>query len=303
MKNPALRALNVWVDQSAQTLAALLAQEVMTETPPEPKSITPQEWDEYLGKCFSLAINLSGSIAGPMLLALEDEDACSLGALMLGEEEPPTELSKLHQEVVSEAIQQIVAMLPDSLASSIQLPGTSVTVGSSNYGPPADLGAQLYQGFQFPLTSGGHTYVLHLLIPSMLAEELSNSAFLFQQSNPQPAPSRASSSEPQQPSFQSLSGQAMVGPENDIELILDVPMQVTAVLGTTSISMEELIALGKGSVLELDKLAGEPVELYVHGCQVAIGEVVVIDERFGIKILQMSNGRAAKRGVKLSMPA
>jgi len=55
-------------------------------------------------------------------------------------------------------------------------------------------------------------------------------------------------------------------------------------LGRTRMQIKELLALGKGSVIELDKLAGEPVEVYVNGKLVARGEVVTIDENFGVKI-------------------
>ena len=64
-------------------------------------------------------------------------------------------------------------------------------------------------------------------------------------------------------------------------------MQVQVVLGRTSLMVQELIHLGEGSILELDKLAGEPVELYVQDRLVAYAEVIVVDERFGVKVLEL----------------
>ncbi|MFO7246865.1 MAG: flagellar motor switch protein FliN [Thermaerobacter sp.] len=69
-----------------------------------------------------------------------------------------------------------------------------------------------------------------------------------------------------------------------IELLYDVPLEVTAVLGRTRRQIGEVLNLGPGSVLELDKLAGEPVDLLVNGKLIARGEVVVIDEHFGVRI-------------------
>lgn len=70
----------------------------------------------------------------------------------------------------------------------------------------------------------------------------------------------------------------------NIDLIMDVPLQITVELGKTKKTIREILALGSGSVVELDKLAGEPVDLLVNGKLLAKGEVVVIDENFGIRV-------------------
>jgi len=72
-------------------------------------------------------------------------------------------------------------------------------------------------------------------------------------------------------------------PQN-MALIQDVPLQVTVQLGKTRMSIKEILELGEGSIVELDKLAGEPVDLLVNGKLVAKGEVVVIDENFGFRV-------------------
>jgi flagellar motor switch protein FliN/FliY len=73
----------------------------------------------------------------------------------------------------------------------------------------------------------------------------------------------------------------MVG---DISLLLDVPMTLTVELGRTTRLVQEILGLGEGSIIELDKLAGEPVDLLVNGKLIAKGEVVVIDENFGVRV-------------------
>jgi flagellar motor switch protein FliN/FliY len=70
----------------------------------------------------------------------------------------------------------------------------------------------------------------------------------------------------------------------NLKLIMDVPLQVTVELGSTKMRIKEILELGVGSVIELDKLASDPVDVYVNGRLIAKGEVVVIDETFGIKI-------------------
>lgn len=75
-----------------------------------------------------------------------------------------------------------------------------------------------------------------------------------------------------------------LGMLNNIQLIEDVPLQVAVQLGKTQMPIKDILELGSGSIIELDKLAGEPVDLLVNGKLVAKGEVVVIDENFGFRV-------------------
>ena len=70
----------------------------------------------------------------------------------------------------------------------------------------------------------------------------------------------------------------------NLDFILDIPLKVTVELGRTQVVIKDLLQLGQGSVLELDKLAGEPLEILVNGKLVAKGEVVVVNEKFGIRL-------------------
>ncbi len=72
-----------------------------------------------------------------------------------------------------------------------------------------------------------------------------------------------------------------------IELLLDVQLQVSVELGRSHMTIGEVLALRTGSVIELDKLAGEPVDVSVNGTLIARGEVVVVDEKFGVRITEV----------------
>lgn len=72
-----------------------------------------------------------------------------------------------------------------------------------------------------------------------------------------------------------------------LDLVLDVKVKVTVVLGSSEVPMSEVLALGAGAVVQLDHRASEPVGLYVNDKLVAYGEVVVVDENFGIKITEL----------------
>ncbi len=69
-----------------------------------------------------------------------------------------------------------------------------------------------------------------------------------------------------------------------IDLLLDVPLELSVELGRTRMSIQELLALGPGSVIELDKVAGEPLDILVNDRLVARGEAVVVNDKFGIRI-------------------
>lgn len=88
--------------------------------------------------------------------------------------------------------------------------------------------------------------------------------------------------------FSELAGDAAQGAGVlNLELLLDVPLALTLEVGRTQISVRDLLALSQGSIVELEKLAGEPLDVLVNGTLVAHGEVVVVNEKFGIRLLDV----------------
>jgi len=77
----------------------------------------------------------------------------------------------------------------------------------------------------------------------------------------------------------------------NLELLLDIPVKLSIELGSVQMSMQEVLQLGPGSVVQLDKTADAPVELFVNQKLVARGEVVMMDERFGIKITEITSSK------------
>src|SRR5271167_3073008 len=73
-------------------------------------------------------------------------------------------------------------------------------------------------------------------------------------------------------------------PSRRLELLLDVPLEVTVEIGRSRMSIQDLLALGPGSVIELDRLAGEPLDILINDRLIAKGEAVVINDKFGIRI-------------------
>ena len=110
----------------------------------------------------------------------------------------------------------------------------------------------------------------------MMAQPMMGQPMMAQPVNVQPAQFTA---------FTGPSGQ-LVQPEN-IDLIMDVPLEVTVELGRTSKPISDILEFGPGKIIELDKIAGEPIDVLVNGKYVAKGEVVVIEESFGVRITEI----------------
>ncbi|MBI3144653.1 MAG: flagellar motor switch protein FliN [Pseudogulbenkiania sp.] len=85
--------------------------------------------------------------------------------------------------------------------------------------------------------------------------------------------------------FQEIgAGAAAASVPQNLDMILDIPVQLTVELGRTRIAIRNLLQLAQGSVVELDGLAGEPMDVLVNGCLIAQGEVVVVNDKFGIRL-------------------
>ena len=74
------------------------------------------------------------------------------------------------------------------------------------------------------------------------------------------------------------------GPSKDLDFILDIPLEVTVEMGRTRMLINDLLQIGQGSVIELNRLAGEPLDILINSKLIARGEVVVVSEKFGIRI-------------------
>jgi len=87
--------------------------------------------------------------------------------------------------------------------------------------------------------------------------------------------------------FAPFAGNGQGGDNQGIDLLLDVSLQVSVELGRTRMKISEILGLRAGSVIELDRLAGEPADILVNGTLIAKGEVVVVDEKFGVRIIEV----------------
>ena len=87
--------------------------------------------------------------------------------------------------------------------------------------------------------------------------------------------------------FRPLSAEKSATPSRDLEMIMDIPVKLTVELGRTKLTIKQLLELAQGSVIELEGLAGEPMDILINGYLIAQGEVVVIEDKYGIRITEI----------------
>jgi len=88
------------------------------------------------------------------------------------------------------------------------------------------------------------------------------------------------------------------GVQNSLDVILDIPVRLTVELGRSKITVRNMLQLAQGSVIELDGLAGEPMDVLINDCLIAQGEVVVVNDRFGIRLTDITNPAERIRSLK-----
>lgn len=107
----------------------------------------------------------------------------------------------------------------------------------------------------------------------------------------QAAPNAAGGGSKQAAGFSELKKSEIVSSPGNLDFILDIPLDVTVELGRTTMPIYDLLQMGQGSIIELDKLAGEPLEILVNQKLIAKGEVVVVNEKFGIRLTDVISPR------------
>ncbi len=216
--------------------------------------------------------------------------------LMLGAPGDGGELDAMQLSIVAETVAQISSAMGEAVASDTdhESAGIESVVASdagsfpappfATFSAPLDLG----DGFTTTLTLDFDVLAQHRLAPPAPAAAAAPAPVA------PPAPARVPArrvEEGQPVSFSPMQPTpvrtAAPGHAN-LDLVHDVPLEISAVLGQTELSLREVVSMQTGSVFELDKLATEPIDLYVNNILIARGEVVVVDDKFAVKISELN---------------
>ncbi len=217
-------------------------------------------------------------------------DLARVVELMLGTPSGGGELDAMQLSIVAETVAQISSAMGEAVAAAAnhETSGISSVVAADSSAFPAPPFAtfraelDLGDGFATALTIDFDVLAQHRLVPPAPA---------VQRPAPAAPPASARVEEGRPVTFSPMQPTqvrpAAPGHAN-LDLVHDVPLEISAVLGQTELSLREVVSMQTGSVFELDKLSSEPIDLYVNKILIARGEVVVVDDKFAVKISELN---------------
>lgn len=311
---------NISMSQAATTLSEILNHRVSITTPRVTKLKFKDIVDGLVAPKVAATVSYKAGISGTNLMLLEVKDAMIIADLMMGGDGSTASetFTALELSAVAEAMNQMIGSASTSMATmfsrliDILPPEVSLweTGNTMNYGGLNENDDIYSISFSLDVEGVIESEIMQVftddvvldITQAMLNDEAEN---LRQQASVEPVvmqpraaqsaptPIATSMPEPPKPSvtvsqaaFQPLTGSSNNSSlEGDnLDLILDVPLDLSVILGKSRKSIKEILALNTGSVIELDKLTEEPLEILLNGKLIATGEVVVINESFGVRI-------------------
>jgi flagellar motor switch protein FliN/FliY len=309
---------NISMGTAATTLSVLLGRRVSITTPKVSITSLNEIKRQYPLPYLVIEVGYTQGLLGTNILAVREQDALIIADLMMGGDgtNPPTELNELYMSAVSESMNQMMGSTATSISTmfkkKVDIAPPKVNLLDFAVDPNIDSivsgdDSLVRVSFRMEVEDLIDSELMQILPINVAREMVENLLNAVQTPTaaapaapqptaaPQPAPAAAQPApQPKQQSVQNVAVQpvqfaalkpaGMPGVDANIGLIMDVPLQITVELGRTRKLIRDILELTPGSVVELDKLAGEPVDVLVNGKLIAKGEVVVIDENFGVRI-------------------
>jgi flagellar motor switch protein FliN/FliY len=323
---------NICMSSAATTLSLLLSRPVQITTPLVEVVDEAELRGQFNAPAVIVSIDYTEGLDGRNVFLLSIPDASVVADLMMGGEGTASpELSELHTSATAEAMNQMMGSASTAMAEMV---GRRIDISSpqvqvldlATEAALEELGitdAMVRTSFQLRVGELLDTTLMQLM-PIGFARALVD-GLMRPSAPPAPAPEAPAIDGPaldgpaadaligdaddrhlhalpappvaQPVTFPSLDDVPARPGGSDISMLLDVPLQVTVELGRTQLRIRNVLELVPGSIVELDKLAGEPVDVLVNGKPIARGEVVVIDEEFGVRITDVASHAKRLRGL------
>ena len=302
------------VESQSSNLSMLTGKSVRIDVPTV-QAVAPEQVSEDLpDEVAQIRIDFTEGLTGQHSYLLPVEAATRIAALMMGQE--GVELDDVAYSSLGEAMSNIAGPATTAIAnhlSGVVQTGVPVTQRKARTELALPDGEYVVK-VEYPLTVEGDmpTRLIELFDLATVREIVSaggqparpRAATARPAARPAPAPQKAASAFGPSPGamgfgmqaggpnvqpvqFPSLQGGAPASEPGNIGLLMDVYMELTVELGRTRKLVKDILTIGEGSIIELDKLAGEPVDILVNHKLIAKGEVVVIDENFGVRVTEI----------------
>ncbi|NLJ85123.1 MAG: flagellar motor switch phosphatase FliY [Firmicutes bacterium] len=315
---------NISMGAAATALSAILNHRVLITVPKVDMTTRAEVRENYPIPCLVINVKYVEGLEGSNLLVIKEIDAAVIASLMMGEDgfNPPEVLTDLHVSAVTEAMNQMMGSsataMSDMFGARIQITPPEVEQldlqSNADELPVEEPVVQV--SFRIQVEGLLDSEMLQLIeldfAKSMVQRLLDSSSYMGEEvaaevsAGPQEMASavweeesRVSSSTaveaPPWSDFPGGEGGLVYSPGElgnlNIALIRDIPVRVRAILGRSRLPIETILRLGPGSIVELDTIDGEPIEILANDTLIAKGEVVVVGEQFGVRITEISTPR------------
>lgn len=294
---------NISMSQAATTLSELLGLQVLITTPRVKITTIDEILKESSRPKVMTTIAFKKGITGNNMLMLDIADSGKIANLMMGGDGQVKMdvLTELELSAVGEAMNQMIGSASTAMATmfnrmvDILPPEVNVWDESENEAKiPADLANEVCEiSFQLVVENVLESTIMQVFTMDAVKDiteiMLGDEAEVIESETPAiaeelPLHAETEKIAVQKPEFQKLEQNNIQNNPRNLDLIMDVPLEFSVMLGESKKTIRDILSLGTGSVVELDKLTDEPLNIYVNGKMIAQGEVVVINESFGIRI-------------------
>ena len=299
---------NISMGSAATALSSLINKKVTITVPNVTVSTLAEIQKSYPIPCIIVNVEYVTGLQGSNLLVIKEKDASIIGNLMIGTDvnEIPDEVDELSLSALSEAMNVMMGSAATAMSElfrykiSISPPDAfRQNLGDKIENVDCDC---LYAvvAFRFNIVDLIDSVMLQIIdlefaknmVSKLLAIEAEKLS-AAEPALPEQPPVNAEAGQDSTAAIPWLELQQESAPTLDlgnlnIELIKDIPVNIRAVLGRTRMSIENILKLGPGHIMELDTLDGEPIDVYANDTLIGRGEVVVVGEQFGIRITEIS---------------
>ncbi len=304
------KAFELLAEQATTVLTTVVGKEVRLScddcAPASVDAVRSQQGKNHL----LLGLQFNKGFAGALFFLVSKKDTAVLADLMMMGD-GNAEYEEDHKDAIGELFNQIMgaASTAFGVQYSMECGVTPATVATFDpEAAPMNLAECTAVKMGLKMQGVADSSML-FLVPADLAKAISEKASSAAQPEPAPAAetgpqpagqAAASANTAQFANFSqpmAMSSHSSATPGN-INMLLDIQLQVAIELGRTEMSIKRILELGPGAIIELDRMAGEPVDLLVNGKVVAKGEVVVVDENFGIRVVSLVSPEERLKSLK-----
>ncbi|MCH4827641.1 flagellar motor switch phosphatase FliY [Planococcus halocryophilus] len=303
-KEAVIELLNTSFGSSAAELSTLLSEQVFVTSP----TLTIKERDEIFASitapCYVALGEYSGAADGMQILSVAKREldiALATGQDITEEDTKFKAVQELIEQMFGAVAQSMSILMDKAMVHS--LTGIDVINQSEDFSSANFTQEQWFTESEFQINvSSNQNIRMRLYLPvsfvkllvSILNEPFDEEELETKEAGEMSKQSVSGSQLGEQDSeaptvqnvqFSSFDNTDIAASEaNNLNLLLDIPLQVTVELGRTKRMVKDILEISQGSIIELDKLAGEPVDILINNKLIAVGEVVVIDENFGVRV-------------------